>query len=231
MSSLRHLWPYLFRYKGMLIVGILCALIGASVAALGPYLLRLAVDDISAGQIMAESLLRYGGLLILVTLIDGGFKFAQRMLLAGASYRVEYDLRQSLFERYLSLDQAFFGASHTGDLMARATNDLSTVRQFLGPGLNGSATAILTFLASAALMLTIDVGLALVVLLLMPLCTVVFVLVGGACARSSAVYRISSARSRPAPRRIFPAFVRSRPMPRKRPRSPCLRKITRIIGA
>jgi ATP-binding cassette subfamily B protein len=163
----------------MLLGGIICAIIGAGVSTLGPYLLRLAVDDLSAGRIDAARLLTFCGLIVLVAAIDGGFKFAQRMLLAGASYKVEYDLRADLFDRFLMLDQGFFGQNHTGDLMARATNDLSTVRQFLGPGLNGSTTAVLTFIAASILMLTINVPLALVVMLLMPLSILVFVVVGG----------------------------------------------------
>jgi ATP-binding cassette subfamily B multidrug efflux pump len=178
MQHLRHLLPYLGRYRRMLTIGFICALIGASVSVLGPYLLRLAVDEIMAEGIVASTLLTYGGLLVLVAVVDGLFKFGQRMLLAGASYRVEYDLRQDLFDRYLRLDQSFYSVNHTGDLMARATNDLSAVRQLLGPGINGSASALLTLFASAVFMLTIDVPLALVVLLLLPFSTLVFVLVG-----------------------------------------------------
>ncbi len=179
MSHLRHLLPYVGRYRIMLIIGLLCAAVGASVSAIGPYLLRLAVDAISTGGVQMQHLLEFGGLIIVVALIDGAFKFIQRMVFAGAAYKVEYDLRDDLFKHYLSLDQGFFGHNHTGDLMARATNDLSAVRQFLGAGLNGTATAILTFIAAAALMLSINVRLAFVVLLLMPLSTVIFVVVGG----------------------------------------------------
>jgi ATP-binding cassette subfamily B multidrug efflux pump len=179
MSNLRHLLPYIARYRVMLIAGLICAAIGAGVSALGPYLLRLAVDELSAGGIQTRRLLTFGGLIVLVALVDGAFKFVQRMLIATASYKVELELRLDLFRRYLGLDQGFFGHNHTGDLMARATNDLSAVRQFLGAGLNGTATAVLTFIAAAALMLNINVSLALVVLLLMPLSTLVFVVVGG----------------------------------------------------
>ena len=178
MQHLRYLLPYLGRYRHLLISGFICALIGASVSTLGPYLLRLAVDDIMAQGIVASTLLMYGGLIVLVAVVDGLFKFGQRMLLAGTSYRIEFDLRQDLFDRYLRLDQSFYSVNYTGDLMARATNDLSAVRQLLGPGINGSATAVLTLLVSAVLMLTIDVPLALVVLLLLPFSTLIFVLVG-----------------------------------------------------
>jgi ATP-binding cassette, subfamily B, multidrug efflux pump len=178
MQHLRHLLPYLARYRGKLVIGLVCAIIGAAVSALGPYVLRLAVDDIQAQGVVLAALFWYAAALVLVALIDGLFKFAQRMLLAGVSYRVEFDLRQELFDRYMRLDQRFFSQNHTGDLMARATNDLSAVRQFLGPGINGTATALLTLLAAGVLMLTIDVPLALVVLLLLPFSTLVFVLVG-----------------------------------------------------
>jgi ATP-binding cassette subfamily B protein len=162
----------------VLLGGLLCAAIGAGVSALGPYVLRLAIDEIQTGGIVTESLLVYGGWLLLIAGVDGVFKFGQRMLIAGTSYRIEYDLRAALFERFMALDQGFYGQMHTGDLMARATNDLSAVRQFLGPGFNGTATALLTLLAAATLMVAIDVILALVVLLLLPLTTLVFVLVG-----------------------------------------------------
>jgi ATP-binding cassette, subfamily B, multidrug efflux pump len=179
MSNLRHLLPYMARYRILLIVGFFCAAIGAGVSALGPYLLRLAVDEISTGGIQPERLLTFGGLIVLVALVEGGFKFGQRMLIATSSYKVEYNLRLDLFRRYLSLDQGFFGHNHTGDLMARATNDLSAVRQFLGPGINGAASSVLTFAAAAVLMLQINVPLSLVVLLLMPVSTVLLVVVGG----------------------------------------------------
>lgn len=179
MHHLRHLRPYLARYWRTLLFGLLCAALGAGASALSPYLLRLAVDDLNAGQVVSSTLLFYGGLLILVAIVDGIFKFGQRMLIAGTSYQIEYDLRRDLFERYLALDQGFYGVNHTGDLMARATNDLSAVRQFLGPGLSGSATALLTFLAAAVLMFAVTPLLATVVLLLLPLATLVFVIVGG----------------------------------------------------
>jgi ATP-binding cassette subfamily B protein len=177
MAHLRHLLPFLARYRWTLFAGLGCALIASSASALSPYILRLAVDDLSGG-VLLDNLARYGILLIVIALADGVLKFLQRMLIAGVSYNVEYDLRAALFARYLRLDQGFYNRNHTGDLMARATNDLSAVRQFLGPGLNGTVGSIFTFVAAAVLMLLVNVPLALIVLLLMPLSTLVFVLIG-----------------------------------------------------
>ncbi len=179
MTHLRHLLPFVARYRWRLLAGALCASIAAAVSALGPFVLRLAVDAFAAGQFAAASLLRYSSLLIMAALAEGCFRFLQRMLFSGTAFHIEFDLRAALFAHYLRLDQAFFGRNHTGDLMARATNDLSAVRQVLGPGLNGSATAVFTFVAAAAFMLAIDRALALLVLLLLPVTTLIFVLLGG----------------------------------------------------
>ncbi|MCU0491121.1 MAG: ABC transporter ATP-binding protein/permease [Chloroflexaceae bacterium] len=178
MNKLKHLWPYMLRYRWMLLTGLLCALVGAGVEALGPYLLRLAVDDIQAGAVVPAVLLRYGGLLLLVALVSGLFNFGRRLLIAGASYRIEYDLRHDLFARFMQLDQRFYSQNYTGDLMARATNDLSAVRQFLGPGISGAASSLFTLLAVAALMFGVNVALSLVVLLLLPVASLVFFLIG-----------------------------------------------------
>jgi len=178
MHSLRHLWPYAARYRYLLLAGSLCAAAGAAVSTLGPYILRLAVDAIQAGQLTSQVLLSYGGLILLVACFDGLFKFGQRILIGGVSHRIDFDLRAALFDRLMLLDQEFYSQMHTGDLMARMTNDLSAVRQFLGPGLSSSFTALLTLPAATVLMLLINVPLTLVVLLLLPLVTIVFVLLG-----------------------------------------------------
>ncbi len=178
MPHLRLLVPYLRRYRRRLLLGVLVAALGAAVSALAPLVLRMAVDSVANGHISPPQLLWFGGALIGLAVIDGVMKFAQRMLIAVTSYYIENDLRADLFDRLLSLDQAFYHQHYTGDLMARMTNDLSAVRQFLGPGLNGAATALLTFLAAAVLMLLVQPLLALIVILLLPLATVLFVVIG-----------------------------------------------------
>ena len=90
---------------------------------------------------IAADLLRLGGLMIALAFVDSLFRFGQGIFVAGSAYLVEFDMRGALFRRLLLLDQAFYGQAHTGDLMTRVTNDLSSVRQFLGPGINSLMTA------------------------------------------------------------------------------------------
>lgn len=179
MYHLRLLFPYIYRYRYRLIAGLVVAALGAAVSSFSPLVLRLAIDSLANRAIDPHQLLWFGGALIGLAIIDGAMKFVQRMLIAVTSYRIENDLRADLFDRLLSFDQMFYQQHYTGDLMARLTNDLSAVRQFLGPGLNGAATAVLTFLAATVLMMLVDPVLALIVVLLLPMATIVFVAIGG----------------------------------------------------
>ncbi len=178
MRNLRPLWPYLQRYRLMISLGLLVAAFSAGFSTIPPYLLGRAVGDLQRGGIQIDVIMRYAGLILGAAALDSIFKFGMRHLVGGASYRIEYDLRNDLFRQFLRLDQGFYGTSHTGDLMARATNDLSAVRQLLGPGLMSIASSGLLFVFVAILMLRMDLQLGLLVLVLLPLVSVTFVVLG-----------------------------------------------------
>jgi ATP-binding cassette subfamily B protein len=179
MEHLRHLLPFVARYRRRLLLGVLCALGTAALTSSIPLLVRQAVNELNARGVVAADLLRIGGLMLLIALVDSGFRFGQRILVAGTSYLIEFDIRTALFDRLLALDQGFYSRMHTGDLMARVTNDLSSVRMLLGPGLNSLIGASLFLTAAAVMMVLTNVTLALIVLLLLPLVTAIFVFVGG----------------------------------------------------
>ncbi|HET9221196.1 MAG TPA: ABC transporter ATP-binding protein [Roseiflexaceae bacterium] len=179
MEHLRHLLPFIARYRARLLFGILCALGTAALTSSIPLIVRDIVDELNTSGVVAEDLLRLSGLMLLIALVDSGFRYGQRMLVNGVSYLVEFDIRSAIFSRLLLLDQAFYGHMHTGDLMARVTNDLSAVRQFLGPGFNSLVGAGLFLVAASTLMFLTNATLALIVLALLPIVTVVFVIVGG----------------------------------------------------
>jgi ATP-binding cassette subfamily B protein len=178
LYNLRFLWTFARPYRATMFLGLFFGVCSAAVSASGPYVLRLGVDDIQRQGVDLSLLLSYSGLLLLLALVDGVFKFFTRRLVIGGSNRIERDLRLALFDRFLVLEQDFYSRNHTGDLMARATNDLSSVRQFMGPGVNSVVLAVFTLTAAGVLMLAINLTLALVVLLLLPLVTLFFVLIG-----------------------------------------------------
>ncbi len=179
MDSLRHLWPFVLRYRRRYTIGLICTIVATAAAATVPQILRLVVDAINSRGIVPDELLRYGGLLVLAALIDGSFRFGQRTQIMGTSHLVDYDMREAVFARLLTLDQKFYSEMHTGDLMTRVTNDLSAVRQFVGAGLGNIAGSGLLLITAAVLMFLSNPLLAAVVVVMMPVTAVLFVVIGG----------------------------------------------------
>ena len=133
-----------------------------------PLVLRHAVDDLAA-NITHSKLLEYGGLLIAIALGQGIFLFTQRRLLINMSRDIEYDLRNDFYARLQKLPFEFYQTHRTGDLMARATNDLSAVRMIVGPALMYSMNTVFAMALLVPLMAAISWRLTLLAFLSMPL--------------------------------------------------------------
>ena len=92
-----------------------------------------------------------------------------RVVLIGISRDIEFDLRNDLFSHLVSLSGDFYARHRTGDIMARATNDLNAVRMMLGPGVMYWTETSLTFVLAIAVMASTDWRLALLAILPAPL--------------------------------------------------------------
>jgi ATP-binding cassette subfamily B protein len=122
-----------------------------------------------------QTIWRLSGLIVLAAVIGGAFRYGMRELMNGVSRWIEYDLRNDLFIHLETLDSAYFAQTRTGDIMARLTNDLSAVRQAVGPAVMYLANTITGGLFALYFMLRIDVRLtllALIPLLLLPVLTI-----------------------------------------------------------
>src|SRR5437867_8495536 len=103
------------------------------IALAQPQVLRLAVDDLYRG-VTAEKLGRYAIILFLISVFSGVFKYWMRLAVIGISRHVEFDLRNDLLAHLQRLPVQYFQRVRTGEIMSRATNDLSAVRMMIGPG-------------------------------------------------------------------------------------------------
>jgi len=101
-----------------------------------------------------------------------------RVILIGVSRDVEYDLRNDFFQRLIWLSPDFFSRYRTGDIMARATNDLNAIRMMVGPGVMYWSETVLTFLLAFAVMAWVDWRLTLFALLPAPVVSLAVVLFG-----------------------------------------------------
>jgi len=167
-ERLRFLVPYLHPYRRRMVLGLGAILASVSIGLFSPLLVGWAVDAMRR-EVSASTLLTYGAVLLAITALQGIFSYQQRMILVTVSRDVELDLRNRYFAKLESLSVSFFQDSYTGDLMARATNDLQAVRMLCGPAIMYSANTLFTAIGALAFMLSIHLPLTLVALATMPL--------------------------------------------------------------
>jgi len=169
--SLSRLYPYLYAHRGRLALGFIAIVLSNGFQMLGPRVMGAAVDSLSAA-VSQTKLVTYASILVGLTVLEGVFRFASRWWLIGASRDMEYSLRMDVFTHLESLPMAFYQRNKTGELMSRATNDLSNVRMLLGPGIMYSTNTIVTAVVAVAFMLSIDWRLTLVSLIPMPIVSI-----------------------------------------------------------
>ena len=179
MRALRRLLPYYRPYRWQVILGLAFVVISSAFASVTPWLLRSALDGIRSG-VEPRRIWLLGGGMVGLALAAGVLRFGMRELINGLSRRIEYDLRNDLFSHLLRLDAAYFGRMRTGDVMARLTNDLSAVRQAVGPAIMYLTNTIAGGLFALYFMLRIDGRLTLLALTPMVLLPVLTLWLGRA---------------------------------------------------
>ena len=181
-STIRSVRVYMQRHAGKLLAGVVLIIIANIFALVPPLILQRAIDSLT--NINASSLLaRYALLIIGVAIVAGIFQFFSRYVVNSVSRYVEYEMRTELFKHFQELDLEYFQQRKLGDLVARATNDLSQVRQMLGPGVSNLFNATIAFSLTAIAMLQVDVRLTLYSLIVMPAITAFFILISGTIRR------------------------------------------------
>jgi len=191
-QHLKTLLPYVANYKGMTAVGLLALALMGVVGALPQLIQGIIVDSLNglprplatlAGTARAilhpilafyaprshRALALYCITIVAAMLVKGFFSFWSRWILIGVSREIEYDLRNDLLGRLVTLDPEFYVRNRTGDLMSRATNDLNAVRMVLGPGIMYTANTIATSVLALYFMIKLSPGLTMWVLLPVPI--------------------------------------------------------------
>jgi ATP-binding cassette subfamily B protein len=151
LGSLRKLNNYFKKYKGTIILGSLFLTASNFFLVWIPVFLRRTVDQVekigedrsaeSFGSIFdvlfnsaASWLLAKNALLLVgAVLLSGILLFATRQTLIVASRKIEFDLRNDIFNKLLKLPQRFYSSYDSGEIYVRATEDVSKVREYFGP--------------------------------------------------------------------------------------------------
>jgi len=146
-ASLRRHWRLLF-------LGAAAVLLANGLELLAPFYIGQAIDAITRGQEGRIPLLAVA--VVIAASAAALSQLVRRLCFSGLGYRVETELRGQLFAHLLKLDQGFFQKIRTGDIMARATNDMTAVQALIAIGISNLGNALVIFLAVVSLMLLID---------------------------------------------------------------------------
>ncbi len=161
MATFWRLLGFLRPYRGGVAGSLMLAAVAMGVGVLIPYLVGQTIDEIRHG---GESLWPLGLAIAGAGVLRLAFSVARRLVAGQVSLGVEFDLRNRMYEHLHALELAFFDSQQTGQLMSRATVDLQAVRFFLGYGLIFIVQSALSIVIAAAVMLALNVELALVAL-------------------------------------------------------------------
>ncbi|MDN3512393.1 MAG: ABC transporter ATP-binding protein/permease [Candidatus Jettenia sp.] len=156
------------KYKRYFIIGTL-SLIAVDIINIFPPLIIKKALDILSKEVSLTKIIILSALYILLSFFQGICRYVWRMYFIGTSFRCDYDLRMAFFGHIETLSEKFFQKYKTGDLMSRATNDMSAVRMAVGPGLLVGLDAIFYFFVIPPIILYLSPKLSFYTFLLMPL--------------------------------------------------------------
>ncbi len=179
-ESFKTVRKYLWRYRWGMAVGLLCLVLKDVAQTAQPLMIRGAVDALAGGHSGPglPKFARYAAYLVGLALLKSAFQFWMRVILIGISRDIEYDLRNDLFRQLIGLSPDYYARTRTGDIMARATNDLNAVRMMLGPGIMYWTETSLTFLFAITVMFSVDWRLAIFAILPAPAVSLSVILFG-----------------------------------------------------
>src|SRR5215471_5235347 len=168
MGDLRKLLRYFRPYKVSLIVGIACIMAGVVFNVTIPLIVGNVIDanwkQVTWAQLTIAAIKVLGA-----SAMSGLCLFLQRRILIGTSRHIEYDLRNDFYAALVNQPQSFFHEHRTGDLMARATNDLSAVRQMVGPMIMYGLQTLFVVVVIVPIIFAISWKLTLLLFVTMPL--------------------------------------------------------------
>jgi len=154
-------------------VGTVCVLLLNAIAVQSPQVIRVALDYLEKGGRSTGKLGFYALILVAIALSKGIFQFLTRWIVIGISRDIEFDLRNDLFRHLEQLSFPYYQRTRTGDIMARATNDLNAVRMLLGPAIMYSANTLVFTAGALIYMFRISPKLTLYTFLPLPVASIV----------------------------------------------------------
>jgi len=177
-SARATFFHYLAGHRLQLLVGV-CLAAGSSLAAVvPPRFIGEIIDSLQKPGAQFDEVLRLALLIVAFAAAEAALRAGARYVMLDASRKAEYRMRNDLFAHLQRMHLAYFQHQRIGDLMARMTNDLTWVRQMMGPGIMQGSFTVMVFTFAVLSMISVSLKLTVIALILMPLASLTFWYIG-----------------------------------------------------
>jgi ATP-binding cassette, subfamily B, bacterial len=168
IRGLARLWN---EQRRLVLVGLACAFVYSGISLAIPIVVQHAIDDSihpSHGR-HAEALWPFLSIVLALALVRFPINFMRRYATSRTGIRVEWRMRELLYQAYLRYPRSFYDVHATGQVLSRATNDLYPVRYFIGWGMTQGIQSLMMIFGIAIVLFVVNVKLAAIALVAMPL--------------------------------------------------------------
>ena len=160
MNALKTLNPYFWKHRMLLFWGFLFIIASNFFSIYKVQFVGKSVDQIAQTTNLGfnRQVLIYVAIIVASSILTGFFTFMMRQTIIVASRRIEYELKNKIYNHYQELSLTDFKKTTTGDLMNRLSEDVVAVRMYLGPGVMYVVNLLILLIITSIYMLKTDVS-------------------------------------------------------------------------
>lgn len=178
LSEFRSLLPLLRRYRWHYVAGVASLVVTSGAQLAIPQFIGRAIDILSGSRTAVPAIGRLMLFLMLTAVVIAAGRLGWRFFIHGSSRRIEAELRRRLYHHLLELPPSYFQTVKTGDIMARATNDMNAVRMAVGMALVAFIDGLFMTVAILTILISQNPRLALLTVAPLPLITATIIFLG-----------------------------------------------------
>ncbi len=168
MTAEKWFLGFLKKYKWLMVLGLVMTTVISVLAIVNPHISGLIVDDVIKGDNYDE-LPYLAAILIGVTAVRSVLRFFYQVVFETCSQGVLYEMRDTVYRKFMQEDFAFYNRERTGDLMSRQTGDMDAVRHFVAYVIYAVYENVLLLIFAIIMIFTVSYKMALCMLVVLPL--------------------------------------------------------------
>ena len=173
-SQFKNLQNYLRPYWSDLAIGTVALLLANMLGTYIPWLIRASVDDLGKLQaIDFHQLMQYVWLIIGLSSLVWGIRMVSRVWIFGIGRKIEYSLKQQIFEHLLKLPPSYFANNSAGETISIVTSDVENIRRLMGFALLSIINSVFVYSLTLPAMMTIDPVLSFLAISVYPIMLVI----------------------------------------------------------